>query len=741
MKNTKKSFIMSLLSLVLCFAMLIGTTYAWFTDSVTSGKNKIVAGNLDVDLLHWNSKVTTPTSVEGATDLFSTDLWEPGKVVYENFKVSNEGTLALKYKFALDAYDYNTVTRDETEYNLLNKLKVLILNDETFSGTREEAINKFENADDADIKLLTDFNDTGWLMPKGKSATVDSKTVTDSKNFAVLVYWEPADDDNLYNVNNDASVNTSVKGVTKAAANNALFVDLGINLIATQKDQEADSFDQYYDWAAEYPVIESASASVSVQSRKAEVTLLVAPEQGESTKVSFTDLPENVTKIKVDEEIHDILASNATYQINAENAAAASVDLSLYVNEQTAATVDGFNAKVETYVAKNMKNVTINYADDAAKTFGANNAGHKKSTEAEVTSTGDYYYDEATGRLVFLTDHFSEYVVGTTSDAYIAYFGNKAKEVRMAYDTVKDALDAIETCGIDSVTTQNTGIYLLNNCSYTASKAITFVTTNNYNLTIDCGTKWQVDVTERSSQNKYEISTKKDYECRIGDTKFEKLADAFKNTTLEGDIVLLRDIEYRSSYFIYGDNSLAHSEDEDEVADNAVTPRTNIVIDLNGYSLASKASNTPIIKLKNTSLTIKDSSESNTGSIKGIGVYNDGSSYGTETVLNLDGVNLSTDSQLLYVLCGTVRPATINVKDSNITVNNNGAFAWAGAQETHTFNVNLESGSLTINQGGYGFVVKSGTQYGTANVTKTSGFTVTGSGTLCDKQGFSITDK
>ena len=50
MKSTKKSLIFSALSLLLCCALLIGTTFAWFTDSVTNTGNKIQAGTLDVAL-------------------------------------------------------------------------------------------------------------------------------------------------------------------------------------------------------------------------------------------------------------------------------------------------------------------------------------------------------------------------------------------------------------------------------------------------------------------------------------------------------------------------------------------------------------------------------------------------------------------------------------------------------------------------------------------------------------------
>ena len=54
MKATKRALFLSFVSLFLCFTMLLGTTYAWFTDSVTSATNIITAGNLDVELYHAN---------------------------------------------------------------------------------------------------------------------------------------------------------------------------------------------------------------------------------------------------------------------------------------------------------------------------------------------------------------------------------------------------------------------------------------------------------------------------------------------------------------------------------------------------------------------------------------------------------------------------------------------------------------------------------------------------------------
>ena len=54
-KSTKRALVTSALAILMCVAMLIGTTFAWFTDTASTGVNKIVSGNLKVDLHHSSS--------------------------------------------------------------------------------------------------------------------------------------------------------------------------------------------------------------------------------------------------------------------------------------------------------------------------------------------------------------------------------------------------------------------------------------------------------------------------------------------------------------------------------------------------------------------------------------------------------------------------------------------------------------------------------------------------------------
>ena len=105
-KSTKRALSASIMSMILCIVLLIGATFAWFTDSVSSGTNVIKAGNLDVKL-EYSKDGTNWTNADGATDLFdSSAKWEPGHVEVVYLKVSNAGDLALKYKLGAVSYTH-----------------------------------------------------------------------------------------------------------------------------------------------------------------------------------------------------------------------------------------------------------------------------------------------------------------------------------------------------------------------------------------------------------------------------------------------------------------------------------------------------------------------------------------------------------------------------------------------------------------------------------------------------------
>ena len=106
-KSTKRALVSSALAILMCVAMLIGTTFAWFTDTASTGVNKITSGNLHVEIqdeasepiatLEWVAKDGRPQDEI---------LWEPGATyTLTPFKIVNTGKLALKYKMVVTGLD------------------------------------------------------------------------------------------------------------------------------------------------------------------------------------------------------------------------------------------------------------------------------------------------------------------------------------------------------------------------------------------------------------------------------------------------------------------------------------------------------------------------------------------------------------------------------------------------------------------------------------------------------------
>ncbi len=114
-KSTKRALLGSVVAMVLCLAMLVGATFAWFTDTASTGVNKIQAGNLDVQLQYataWdeNGNATSWADAQGRQLEFKKAagaeneavLWEPGcTYALPELRVVNNGKLALKYKVAI----------------------------------------------------------------------------------------------------------------------------------------------------------------------------------------------------------------------------------------------------------------------------------------------------------------------------------------------------------------------------------------------------------------------------------------------------------------------------------------------------------------------------------------------------------------------------------------------------------------------------------------------------------------
>ena len=228
--NTKKALVLSTLALLLCVSMLVGTTFAWFTDSVSTVNNKIVAGNLDVELYYqvegqsdW-SKLGTNTNV-----FMKNALWEPGHTEVVKLKVVNEGTLALKYQLGVNIEsETGSVNVNGDEFDLSDYIKYGIV-EGAQTYTRDEAVA----AVDATANTLKSAYNSGTttLLPK-------TDANSDNEDIVTMVVYMPT------TVGNEANYAKGEKAPT---------INLGINLYATQVEAENDSFGNDYDKDAWHP--------------------------------------------------------------------------------------------------------------------------------------------------------------------------------------------------------------------------------------------------------------------------------------------------------------------------------------------------------------------------------------------------------------------------------------------------------------------------------------------------------
>ena len=203
-KSTKRALLGSVMAMVLCMAMLVGATFAWFTDTASTGVNKIQAGKLDVALEmkdasgNWvSAEGKTLDFVKAADAKGEAILWEPGCTsTLPELRVVNNGNLALKYKVIITGIQGSAK---------LNEAIELTIGDVAMGAEQHLAAGE-SNA----------FTIKGHMKESAG---------------------------NEY-------MNESIDGIA-------------ITVVATQDTVESDSFDKDYDAGAEYPVVAVANVNTN----------------------------------------------------------------------------------------------------------------------------------------------------------------------------------------------------------------------------------------------------------------------------------------------------------------------------------------------------------------------------------------------------------------------------------------------------------------------------------------------
>lgn len=224
--GTKRALLTSVLAFVLSLAMLAGSTFAWFTDTASTGVNRIVSGNLDVGLQYWgvgeDGKKTWLTA-ENSEELFDKNaLWEPGYTQIVYLKVENNGNLALTYAMQITpVHETVGVNVEGEEFKLSDYIK--------FGWTAFTV-----DGDGAPVALDREAAQTGVGDGAQLGTTLHRQAAkplaADAEELVALVAWMPE------NVGNEANYSTVQPTI-----------ELSLKVLATQAAVESDSFNNTYD--------------------------------------------------------------------------------------------------------------------------------------------------------------------------------------------------------------------------------------------------------------------------------------------------------------------------------------------------------------------------------------------------------------------------------------------------------------------------------------------------------------
>jgi len=224
--GTKRALLTSVLALVLSLAMLAGSTFAWFTDTASTGVNRIVSGNLDVGLEYWGGAESGWLTAENSKDLFDENaLWEPGYTQIVYLKVKNNGNLALTYAMQITpVHETVGVNVDGEEFKLSDYIK---FGWTTFTADENGAPVALDREEAQDIV------GGGAQLGKTLHRQAEQPMEAGAEELVALAAWMPE------NVGNEANYSTVQPTI-----------ELSLKILATQAAVESDSFNNTYDGGA-----------------------------------------------------------------------------------------------------------------------------------------------------------------------------------------------------------------------------------------------------------------------------------------------------------------------------------------------------------------------------------------------------------------------------------------------------------------------------------------------------------
>ena len=305
--TTKRSLLASLLALVMCVTMLVGTTFAWFTDSASVSVSKIEAGKLDIDVFYadtadgsegsnWTllTKNSDPLSflrkqADGTLAQDASILWEPNCTYsLPALKIVNNGNLALKYKVLITGIQGNSELNDVIDWTMK-------LGDADFvMGSEHSLAAKSGNTVDADILTIQGHMDAD-AGNKYQGMTIEGVSIT------VLATQYTVENDSFSNQYDKFAQYPDVAAVTIAAGDEATVNNAVKDAIAAAK-----IVDTATGKTTPTQIVLPANATVTLESGVA------TPAQGQTSDIKITG--DKTTKIKFQNSNGGSDGSGTTYQ-------------------------------------------------------------------------------------------------------------------------------------------------------------------------------------------------------------------------------------------------------------------------------------------------------------------------------------------------------------------------------------------------------------------------------------------
>ena len=364
--KTKHSLLTSCISLLLCFVMLLGTTFAWFTDVSTSSGNVIQTGNLDIALMKG-----TPNGNGGWTwtenngeAIFDYENWEPGYTTWAALAVQNNGSLAARWQAML--------TLNGTPTRLADVIEVYSTYDHLFDSTSRP-----------------DFGDGTWNKMGTVRELLDNDGMLISGNFIEPGHRQPI---------------VIALHMREDANNDYQNMDLGANfdikIIATQASFENDSFGNDYDKDAQWPGTTGFETTASLN----------------QVQTIYGELANDFI-IRYSDSVYALLPAGTKLQngVGSLKFSGKSVENGSNITLGDGDSAQSYDIHIEGIAEDNTKPITVylgaifdkNISDTSLKLYHEDALMTRVNSTADFAINNQYTYDPATGDVVIYVDNFS----------------------------------------------------------------------------------------------------------------------------------------------------------------------------------------------------------------------------------------------------------------------------------------------------------------------------------------------